>query len=152
MFRSLLLTSAVAAALGLLSPAYAQSTATTVYMPAILELSGSGAVSGTNFRDGMILAVEEINAKGGILGKKVDMPLLDSQSEAGVARSQVQKVIDNKPYVILGPVFSGSVITSMQLAQQSEIPQIVGGEAPAITQKGNPYIFRTSFGAQFSMP
>jgi branched-chain amino acid transport system substrate-binding protein len=152
MFRSLLLTSAVAAALGSAGPALAQSTATTVYMPAIVELSGSGAVSGTNFRDGMILAVEEINAKGGILGKKVDMPLLDSQSEAGVARSQVQKVIDNKPYVILGPVFSGSVITSMQLAQQSEIPQIVGGEAPAITQKGNPYIFRTSFGAQFSMP
>jgi branched-chain amino acid transport system substrate-binding protein len=49
-------------------------------------------------------------------------------------------------------VFSGSVITSMQIAQQAEIPQIVGGEAPAVTQKGNPYIFRTSFGAQFSMP
>jgi branched-chain amino acid transport system substrate-binding protein len=123
-----------------------------VYMPAILELSGAGAVSGTNFRDGMILAVEEINAKGGILGKKIDMPLLDTQSEAGIARSQVQKVLDNKPYVILGPVFSGSVLTSMVLAQEAGIPQLVGGEAATITQRGNPYIFRTSFGQQFSMP
>ena len=138
-----------AASLGITHAARAQDA---VYMPAILELSGAGAVSGTNFRDGMILAVEEINAKGGILGKKIDMPLLDTQSEAGIARSQVQKVLDNKPYVILGPVFSGSVLTSMVLAQEAGIPQIVGGEAATITQRGNPYIFRTSFGQQFSMP
>ncbi len=156
MLRSGLTISATLAVLvgvvGLAGPAAAQSTAKSVYMPAIVELSGGGAVSGTNYRDGMILAMEEINAKGGILGKKIDMPLLDSQSEAGIARSQVQKVLDNKPYVIMGPVFSGSVMTSMLLAQQAEIPQIVGGEAPAVTQKGNPYVFRTSFGAQFSMP
>lgn len=152
MHRPGLFVSMAIAGLGLIAPAHAQSTATTVYMPAILELSGSGAVSGTNFRDGMILAVEEINAKGGILGKKIDMPLLDTQSEAGVARSQVQKVLDNKPYVVLGPVFSGSVLTAMLLTQQAEIPELVGGEAAAITQKNNPYVFRTSFGQQYSMP
>jgi branched-chain amino acid transport system substrate-binding protein len=149
MNRPGLLASLVVVGLGWLEPVYAQST---VYMPAILELSGSGAVSGTNFRDGMILAVEEINAKGGILGKKIEMPLLDTQSEAGIARSQVQKVLDNKPYVILGPVFSGSVLTAMLLTQQAEIPELVGGEAASITQKNNPYVFRTSFGQQYSMP
>ncbi len=149
MLRTGLFAAAFAAGIGIGQAALAQDK---VYMPAILELSGAGAVSGTNFRDGMILAVEEINAKGGILGKKIDMPLLDTQSEAGIARSQVQKVLDNKPYVILGPVFSGSVLTSMMLAQEAGIPQLVGGEAAAITQKGNPYVFRTSFGQQFSMP
>jgi branched-chain amino acid transport system substrate-binding protein len=149
MFRIGLIASTFAASLGISQTAFAQDT---VYMPAILELSGAGAVSGTNFRDGMILAVEEINAKGGILGKKIEMPLLDTQSEAGIARSQVQKVLDNKPYVILGPVFSGSVLTSMVLAQEAGIPQLVGGEAATITQRGNPYVFRTSFGQQFSMP
>jgi branched-chain amino acid transport system substrate-binding protein len=149
MFRIGLIAATFAASLGISQTTLAQDT---VYMPAILELSGAGAVSGTNFRDGMILAVEEINAKGGILGKKIEMPLLDTQSEAGIARSQVQKVLDNKPYVILGPVFSGSVLTSMVLAQEAGIPQIVGGEAATITQRSNPYIFRTSFGQQFSMP
>jgi len=149
MLRHGLIASALVVGLGIIQQAKAQNS---VYMPAILELSGTGAVSGTNFRDGMILAVEEINAKVGILGKKIEMPLLDTQSEAGIARSQVQKVLDNKPYVILGPVFSGSVLTSMVLAQQAEIPQLVGGEAAAITQRNNPYVFRTSFGQQFSMP
>jgi len=149
MLRHGLIASALVVGLGIIQQAKAQNS---VYMPAILELSGTGAVSGTNFRDGMILAVEEINAKGGFLGKKIEMPLLDTQSEAGIARSQVQKVLDNKPYVILGPVFSGSVLTSMVLAQQAEIPQLVGGEAEAITQRNNPYVFRTSFGQQFSMP
>ena len=133
----------------LASPVFAQST---VYIPAILELSGAGAVSGTNFRDGMLLAIDEINAKGGILGRKIETPMLDTQSDAGISRAQVQKVLDNKPYVILGPVFSGSVLVDMLLTQQAEIPEIVGGEAAAITQKGNPYVFRTSFGQQFSMP
>jgi len=149
MFRSGLFASAILAGVGLTSPVLAQST---IYIPAILELSGAGAVSGTNFRDGMLMAIDEINAKGGILGKKIETPLLDTQSDAGTSRAQVQKVLDNKPYVILGPVFSGSVLVDMLLTQQAEIPEIVGGEAAAITQKGNPYVFRTSFGQQFSMP
>jgi branched-chain amino acid transport system substrate-binding protein len=149
MFRFASIMSVIAAGVGLASPAHAQST---VYIPAVLELSGAGAVSGTNFRDGMLMAIDEINAKGGILGRKIETPLFDTQSDAGTSRAQIQKVLDNKPYVILGPVFSGSVLVDMMLTQQAEIPEIVGGEAAAITQKDDPYVFRTSFGQQFSMP
>jgi branched-chain amino acid transport system substrate-binding protein len=149
MLRMSLFAAALAAGLGMTGPATAQST---VYIPAILELSGAGAVSGTNFRDGMLMAVDEINAKGGILGRKIETQLLDTQSDAGTSRAQVQRVLDNKPYVIFGPVFSGSVLVAMLLTQQAEIPEIVGGEAAAITQRNNPYVFRTSFGQQFSMP
>jgi branched-chain amino acid transport system substrate-binding protein len=150
MFRTTLI--AALTVTGLVGAAHAQSTDKSVYIPAILELSGPGAVSGTNFRDGMIMAIEEINAKGGILGKKIDTPILDTQSDAGISRTQLQKVLDNKPFVVLGPVFSGSVLVDMMLTQQAEIPEVVGGEAAAITQKNNPYVFRTSFGQQFSMP
>jgi branched-chain amino acid transport system substrate-binding protein len=149
MSRLSLFAAALAAALGTAGSAFAQST---VYVPAILELSGAGAVSGTNFRDGMLLAIDEINAKGGLLGRKIDTPLLDTQSDAGISRAQLQKVLDNNPYVVLGPVFSGSVLVDMALTQQAEIPEIVGGEAAGITQKSDPYVFRTSFGQQFSMP
>jgi branched-chain amino acid transport system substrate-binding protein len=149
MLRSGLFACLILLGLGSTSPVFAQST---VYIPAILELSGAGAVSGTNFRDGMLLAIDEINAKGGILGRKIETPLLDTQSDAGISRAQIQKVLDNNPYVILGPVFSGSVLVDMALTQQAEIPEIVGGEAAAITQKSDPYVFRTSFGQQFSMP
>ncbi len=119
MFRPGLFVSIVVTALSLTGPLHAQST---VYIPAILELSGAGAVSGTNFRDGMLLAIDEVNAKGGILGRKIATEVLDTQSDAGVSRAQVQKVLDNSPYVVLGPVFSGSVLVDMLLSQQAEIP------------------------------
>lgn len=134
-----------------LAPMAAEAQA-TVYIPGVIELSGAGAVSGTNFRDGIVLAEEEINAKGGILGRKIDTPFLDTQSDAAISRALMQKVLDNNPYVILGPVFSGSVVVDMKLTQEAEIPEIVGGEAASITQQGDPYVFRTSFGQQFSMP
>jgi branched-chain amino acid transport system substrate-binding protein len=124
----------------------------TVNMPIVIELSGAGAVSGTNFRDGAVLAIDEINAKGGILKRRINAPQSDTQSNPGVSRAQVQKAIDSDPYVILGPVFSGSVKVNMILCQQAEVPQITGAEAADITQMGNPYIFRTSFGQQMSMP
>ena len=141
-------TAAAVLALGT-APAQAQQT---VNMPIVMELSGAGAVSGTNFRDGAVLAIDEINAKGGILKRKINAPQSDTQSNPGVSRAQVQKAIDGDPYVILGPVFSGSVKVNMILAQQAEVPQFTGAEAADITQAGNAYIFRTSFGQQMSMP
>jgi branched-chain amino acid transport system substrate-binding protein len=128
---------------------HAQST---VYLPDIVELSGPGAVSGTNWRDGVSLAIDEINKAGGILGRKIETEHLDTQSNPGVSRAQVQKVLDRDPYVVLGPIYSGSVKVNMALTQQAEVPQIVGAEAADITAQGNPWVFRTAFGQQISMP
>ena len=137
---------------GLAMAAQGVNAQQTIYLPNIVELSGACAVSGTNWRDGIILAVEEINAKGGLLGRKIELEHLDTQSDAGISRTQVQKVLDKNPYVVLGPVFSGSVLVDLALTAQAEVPEIVGGEAAAITQKGSKYIFRTSFGQQSSIP
>ncbi|MFC5499738.1 ABC transporter substrate-binding protein [Caenimonas terrae] len=139
---------AAAAAMAVLA-AHAQQT---VNMPIVVELTGGGAVSGTNWRDGATMAIDEINAKGGILGRKIVTSVADTQSNPGVSRAQVQRAIDADPYVILGPIFSGSVKVNMLLAQQAEVPQFSGGEAAELTQMGNPYFFRTSFGQQIAMP
>jgi len=145
-----LIGAAFASAISLVAvTAHAQQT---VNMPDVIELSGPGAVSGTNWRDGVTLAVDEINAKGGILGRRIVTTHSDTQSNPGVSRAQVQKALDGDPYVLLGPIFSGSVKVNMVLAQQAEVPQFTGAEAAEITQTGNPYIFRTSFGQQASMP
>jgi len=128
---------------------HAQSTG---YLPDIVELSGPGAVSGTNWRDGVSLAIDEINKAGGILVRKIETEHLDTQSNPGVSRAQVQKVLDRDPYVVLGPIYSGSVKVNMALTQQAEVPQIVGAEAADITAQGNPWVFRTAFGQQISMP
>ena len=129
--------------------AFAQST---IKIANIVELSGGGASAGTNFKNGVELAVKEINAAGGILGKKIETVTTDTQSNPGVAKGLTQKAIDNDVFAIFGPVFSGSIMVSMAESRRAEVPNWTGGEAAAITQQGNPYIFRTSFTQATAMP
>lgn len=118
----------------------------------LVELSGTGTTSGTNFDNGIKLAVKEINAAGGILGKKIDYVSYDTQSNPGVAKGLADKAVDDGAYIVMGPVFSGSILVSMASTKRAEIPNFTGGEAAAITQQGNPYVFRTSFTQSTAMP
>ena len=118
----------------------------------IVELSGGGATAGTNFDNGAKLAFKEINAAGGILGRKVDVISVDTQTNPGIAKALAQKAVDDGAYVVMGPVFSGSIIVGMAETKKAEIPNFTGGEAANITQQGNPYIFRTSFTQSTAMP
>ncbi len=68
---------------------------------------GAGAPAGTNWRDGIKIAADEINAEGGILGKKVQIDEYDTQTDPQVSRALVQKAIDGGAYVILGTIYSG---------------------------------------------
>ena len=124
----------------------------TVLISGLVELSGTGATSGTNFDNGAKLAVKEINAAGGILGRKIEYTSSDTQSNPGIAKALAQKAIDQGAYVVMGPVFSGSILVSMEETRRAEVPNFTGGEAAAITQKGNPYVFRTSFTQTTAMP
>ena len=134
----------------LLSSIWAQ--AQTVKIIGLVELTGTGATSGSNFDNGIKLAVKEINAAGGILGKKIDYVSYDTQSNPGVAKGLTDKAIDEGAFVVMGPVFSDSIMVSMASTKRAEIPNFTGGEAAAITQQGNPYVFRTSFTQSTAMP
>jgi branched-chain amino acid transport system substrate-binding protein len=145
----------LAAALALAAPLVAPLGAAAqapVKIYSIVELSGGGATAGTNFDNGLKLAFKEINAAGGILGRKIDVISVDTQSNPGIAKALTQKAIDDNAYVVMGPVFSGSIIVSMAETRKAEIPNFTGGEAASITQQGNPYVFRTSFTQDTAMP
>ena len=151
-YRTALATVALAAfwlAVPVVGPVVAQDT---IKIPGILELSGAGAISGTNFRDGALMAIEDINAKGGILGKKLVLETVDTASDPGKARAAMQRALDDKPVAVFGPVFSGSVSATLQMTNEAQVPQIIGGEAAPLTAQGSKFIFRTSFGQNVSMP
>ncbi len=131
-------------------PLFAQTQPVKIF--GLVELSGTGTTSGTNFNDGVKLAVKEINAAGGILGRKIEYSASDTQSQPQVAKALAVKAIDDGAYIVMGPVFSGSIMVSMPETRRAEIPNFTGGEAAAITQQGNPYIFRTSFTQSTAMP
>jgi branched-chain amino acid transport system substrate-binding protein len=141
----------LAAALALCS-APLLAVAQTVPVIGLVELSGPGATAGTNFDNGVKLAVQEINAASGFAGKKISYASWDTQTQPGVAKGLATKAIDQGAPVILGPVFSGSILVSMQETRRAEVPNIIGGEAAAITEQGNPYVFRSSFTQAASMP
>jgi len=123
-----------------------------VLIVGLVELSGTGATSGTNFDNGVKLAVKEINAIGGILGRKIEYTSSDTQSAPQTAKALAQKAADDGAYIVMGPVFSGSILVSMAETRRAGIPNFTGGESAAITQQGNPYIFRTSFTQATAMP
>jgi branched-chain amino acid transport system substrate-binding protein len=124
----------------------------TVKVAAIVELSGGGATAGTNFKNGVEMAVKEVNAAGGVLGKKLELLTSDTTTNPGVALGLTKKAIDQDVFAIFGPVFSGSIIVSMKESEKAQIPNWTGGEAANITMQGNPYIFRTSFTQATAMP
>ena len=126
--------------------------ADSVKLASIVELTGSGATAGTNFKNGVNLAIKEINAAGGIMGKKIETTVMDTQSNPGIAKGLTKKAIDDDVFAVFGPVFSGSIIVSMAETRRAEIPNFTGGEAADITMQGNPYIFRTSFTQSIAIP
>jgi len=117
----------------------------------VVELSGGGASNGINWRQGLELAAAEINAKGGLLGHPVELSHFDTQTNPGVSRAMVQKALDGDPFVIMGPIYSGSVKVNMALAQRAEVPQFVGAQAGDLTEAGDAFLFRANISQALGM-
>lgn len=143
-----LVRNAAALALCAATTAFAQP----IPIAGIVELSGPGATAGTNFNNGVKLAIKEINAAGGILKRPIEYTASDTQSQPGVAKALAAKAVDQGVPLVMGPVFSGSILVSMGETRRAEIPNVIGGEAAAITQQGNPYVLRCSFTQAAAMP
>jgi len=128
------------------------ANAQTIKIANIVELSGPGTTSGSMFKDGVEMAIKEINAAGGIKGRKIEYTTEDTQTNPGVAKGLTQKAVDNGAFAVFGPVYSGSIMVSQKESQRGQIPNFTGGEAATVTQQGNPYVFRTAFGQDVSFP
>jgi branched-chain amino acid transport system substrate-binding protein len=133
------------AAAAMAPPASAQSA---VKLAIVAEITGGGAPSGTMWRDGVLLAVEEINRRGGILGRSLESFVMDTQTDPPTSVAVIRRAINDRPFAIMGTVYSSSTVANMDIARQAGIPQISGSESVLVVQKGNPNIFLTSFSQQ----
>jgi branched-chain amino acid transport system substrate-binding protein len=132
-------------------PAIAQQPFPAVVV-SVVELSGDGAIPANNFNNGLQLAFKEINAAGGILGTKIEVISLDTQTKTEVTKAALNKAAEMNAYAVMGPVISGMVLASMEEIRRNEIPTFIGADAASITQQGNPYIFRSSLSQAATMP
>ena len=115
------------------------------------ELSGNVASYGTDLSDGVEMAIEEINANGGVLGKQIQVVKMDNTSDSTEAANISTRLITRENVVtILGPATSGNTKGAIPPAQENSVP-LVSASATAddvtVDSNGNvrEYIFKTCF-------
>jgi branched-chain amino acid transport system substrate-binding protein len=110
------------------------------------SLTGSEATFGQSSHNGLVLAVEEINSTGGILGKQVKLITEDNQGKPSETQTVVQKLINrDKVVAIIGEVASSRSKAGAPICQAAKIPMITPASTnPEVTTIGD-YIFRVCF-------
>lgn len=110
------------------------------------SLTGKEATFGVSSHEGTLLAVEELNASGGVLGKKFELLTEDDLSKAGEAATVVNKLISRDGVVaILGEVASSRSLEAAPICQLNKIPMISPSSTnPKVTETGD-FIFRVCF-------
>src|SRR6516164_5794431 len=123
-----------------------QAGAQTIKIGVNEPLTGAFAASGTYVVNGAKIAADEINAKGGILGQKIELVIEDNKSNPTEAAAVAEKLITaDKVPVIMGAWGSSLTLAVMPKLMEYKVPMVVETSSSGkITTTGNPYIFRIS--------
>ena len=126
--------------------AYAGSD--TVKFGGIMNLTGHQASMDNPSNNGALLAVKEINAKGGVLGMQIDYIVEDGKSDQTAVTNAVQKLISiDKVDVLIGLADTNYVLAAGAIAQKNKVPYLdVGGTMPSIPDLVGDYQFMACFG------
>jgi branched-chain amino acid transport system substrate-binding protein len=122
------------------------ASAQTIKIGVNEPLTGAFAASGTYVVNGARIAADEINSKGGILGKQIELVIEDNKSNPTEAAAVAEKLITrDKVPVIMGAWGSSLTLAVMPKLMEYETPMVVETSSSGkITTSGNPYIFRIS--------
>ena len=121
-----------------------KSSIPVVSIGAVLTLTGSSAQWGIAPRDALLMAADEINARGGISHRKVELHIEDDQCQPATAVSATQKILAaHKPLAIVGAICSSATLAVAPIAERDHVVLISPASTnPQITNSGD-YIFRT---------
>src|SRR5574344_2394921 len=141
-----MLSAALVGMMALSSVGCAKKESNTVKIGGIFPLSGSVAVYGVECKNGIDLAIEEINAAGGINGKQIVLVSEDDEGNPEKSVSAYKKLTTKDGVkLLIGSLTSGCTQAVTSLAQSQKVLQIApAATAPAITDAGN-FIFRACF-------
>jgi branched-chain amino acid transport system substrate-binding protein len=120
------------------------AAADTIKIGIPLPLTGRHSPFGQHEKRAFMLALQEINAAGGVKGKKLDFVFADDQSKPETGLTAAQKLIEDKDIIMLTGEYASSITYPIAaLAQKNKIPFMVSvAAADKITQSGWTYIFR----------
>jgi branched-chain amino acid transport system substrate-binding protein len=106
-------------------------------------LTGNTALLGTQARNGVEFAVDEINANGGIGGKKLALATEDTGASSTDALNVMNRILEGKPIVVFGSMISPHVFAQTEVVTKSETPFLVGATNAKVTAQGSKWLFRT---------
>ena len=120
--------------------------AETIKIGEFASMTGKEATFGQISHQGARLAIEEVNASGGVLGRKIELLTEDDQSKPGESATIVKKFISrDKVVAVLGEITSSRTLEAAPICQNAQIPLLSpGATAPEVTTRGD-YIFRACF-------
>ncbi|HTI69148.1 MAG TPA: ABC transporter substrate-binding protein [Candidatus Limnocylindria bacterium] len=118
----------------------------TIKVGEFASLTGKEATFGQSSHNGTQIAVDEINAAGGLAGKKIKLLTEDTQSKAGESQTVVNKLVSRDGVIaVLGEVASSRSMEAAPVCQAAKIPMISPSSTnPKVTETGD-YIFRVCF-------
>jgi branched-chain amino acid transport system substrate-binding protein len=118
--------------------------ANSITIGVMLPLTGRQAPFGRIQQKAILMAAGEVNAGGGVNGKKIELMVVDTQGNPDAGRAAVRKLINrDKVLVISGGVSNTATWAAISIAQKNKIPFLVNSAtADKITQQGWEYIFR----------
>ncbi|MDB6068868.1 MAG: ethanolamine utilization protein EutJ [Verrucomicrobiales bacterium] len=123
-----------------------QEASTEIVIGEVASLSGGTAAWGKAQNEGVKLAVEEINAAGGLLGKKVKLITEDDQSKNGEAATVTKKLVSREKVVgLIGEISSSKSLEMAPVCQKASIPMISPGSTNTKVTEVGDYIFRVCF-------
>src|SRR5438034_6304584 len=106
-------------------------------------MSGPAAITGEGVRWGATLAVEEINARGGIMGHKIEASFADNKAQPGEAVSAVRKLADvDQVDVIIGQTHSGACLGAMPVVKEIGVPMVRSEEHTSELQSHSDLVCR----------
>ena len=106
-------------------------------------LTGNLALLGTQARNGVEFAVNEINAAGGISGKTIALSTEDTGASSTDALNAMNRIIEGKPLIIFSSMISPHVFAQTEAVTKSETPFLVGATNAKVTAQGSKWLFRT---------
>jgi branched-chain amino acid transport system substrate-binding protein len=106
-------------------------------------LTGNTALLGTQARNGVEFAVDEINAGGGVGGKKLALTTEDTGASSTDALNAMNRILEGKPVVVFGSMISPHVFAQTEVVTKSETPFLVGATNAKVTAQGSKWLFRT---------
>lgn len=107
------------------------------------QMTGAEAKMGNDFRNGVSIAVDEWNSKGGVLGKKIKVLIGDDQADPKQAVSVANKMINEGAVGIIGHFNSSCSIPASDVYSRANVPMITPASTnPLLTERGNPGVFR----------